>query len=136
VNDDDGFMGYGDINVGANKKAQADTETTVDDTEMFNAYHQGAREQEPQEEEKEIKKENLIADSLINEDMEEINSSEHAVFEAVDRSNLPMTAKVTSVLSQELKNVSLDEIHFMLPVPDLSDITGVTIKVYLFGTKD
>jgi hypothetical protein len=129
-------MGYGDINVGANKKAQTDIETTVDDTEMFNAYHQGAREQKPQEEEKEIKKENVIADSLINEDMEEINSSEHAVFEAVDRSNLPMTAKVTSVLSQELKNVSLDEIHFMLPVPDLSDITGVKIKVYLFGTKE
>jgi hypothetical protein len=129
-------MGYGDINAGANKKAQADKKPTPENTEMFNAYHQGAKEQKPQEEEKEIKKDNVIADSLINEDMEEINSSEHAVFEAVDKSNLPMTAKVTSVLSQELKNVSLDEIHFMLPVPDQSDITGVKIKVYLLGTKD
>lgn len=127
-------MGYEDIDLGLNKVAQVDMEPTAEDTEAFLAYHQGTSEKKPQEEVKEIKKDNL--DSLRNEQMEETKTPEQAVFEAVDRLDFPMTAKITSILSQELKNVTLDENHFMLPVPDSNDIHGIKIKVYLFGTKE
>jgi hypothetical protein len=127
-------MGYEDIDLGLNKVAQVDMEPTAEDTEAFLAYHQGTSEKKPQEEVKEIKRDNL--DSLRNEQMEETKTPEQAVFEAVDRLDFPMTAKITSILSQELKNVTLDENHFMLPVPDSNDIHGIKIKVYLFGTKE
>jgi hypothetical protein len=58
------------------------------------------------------------------------------MFEALDRSELPMTVKMNSILSQELKNITLDENHFMLPVPDHNDPTGMNVTVYLFGTKE
>lgn len=127
-------MGYEDIDLGLNRGAQADMEPTAEDTEAFLGYHQGASEKKPQEEVKDINRENL--DSLLIQPMKGAKTPEQAVFEAVDRSDLPMTAKVTSILSQELKNVTLDENHFMLPVPDSNDIHGIKIKVYLFGTKE
>lgn len=58
------------------------------------------------------------------------------MFEALDRSELPMTVKMNSILSQELKSITLDESHFMLPVPEHSDPTGIKVTVYLFGTKE
>ena len=126
-------MGYEDVNLGNNRVPQADMEPTAEDTEAFLAYHQRANNKKPKEE---VKEPTIEDNSLRRDQIEDLKSPEQAVFEALDRSDLPMTAKVTSILSQELKNVTLDESHFMLPVPDASDINGIKIKVYLFGTKE
>ena len=134
--DDTEFMGYEQMPPMKESNSK-DMEQTAEDTETFVEYNTQDNTQTGQagnnvEEQKEPR------DSIrnIEENRKDMQTPAEPVFEKVNKSDLPMTMRFDSILSQELKNVSLDESHFMLPIPDHNDPTGVKIKVYLFGTKE
>lgn len=110
-----------------------DTETFIRNTRNRRDKANNHNEQNGDEEEKEFSKDSF---SNIHELRKDIETPAYPVFQAVDRSDLPATAKMNSILSQELKNITLDENHFMLPAPEANNPHGIKIKVYLFGTKE
>lgn len=115
---------------------------TAEDTETFLAYHQPQEKTQTSDKVQngagEKKEETPDKNSLriIKELNEDCETPERPMFVALERSQLPPTAKVESILSKELKSVTLDENHFMLSVPDHNNPHGIKIKVYLFGTKE
>lgn len=133
--EDGEFAGYADRGVGK-EKAQKSLEPTAEDTETFLGYHQQENQNDQSGTNLEEDKEPRDSIRNIEDKRNEMETPAAPVFQRICKADLPMTAKVDSILSQELKNVTLDESHFMLPVPESGDPTGIKIKVYLFGTKE
>jgi len=130
-------MGYEDIELPKKDPATENPEVapTAEDSEAFLAYNQkDNRNDEKKEEEKKSPKDE---DKAIEEEKTQINTpEERPVFAPIDKSDIPMTSKVESILSKELKNIKLEENHFLLPVPNPGDRFGIKISVYLFGSKE
>ena len=122
-------MGYENINLPKKNSVtkKPDMEQTAEDTETFLGNHQ----QKQAKENKEFQAATPAQESSLENKVEE-----RPLFAPIDKADFPMTSKVDSILSKELKNISLDENHFVLPVPNPDDISGIKINVYLFGTKE
>ena len=132
---DDEFNPYGDEDLTkSNNPKRHDTGKTAEDTEAYLAKNGNKRDQNRNEDNKVSPEKDSFAN--IQQLNDELDTPDTRVFEALDRSELPMTAKIDSILSRELKNVTLDEDHFILPVPEPSNPHGIKVTVYLFGTKE
>lgn len=123
----------------AKQPAEGDKETdpdrTAEDTETFLGYHQG-KEEQPESKTEEIQDPKETKGPTDYKNIVEEDKASGPLFAPIKKSDLPMTAKVDSLLAQQLKQISLEENHFLLPAPQPDDKSGVKIEVYLYGTKD
>lgn len=141
--DQNGFMGYENVELQPKKSNNGtqDVGQTAEDTEAFLGYAADtSKNNSPHKDQnrQNMEEDKFPEDSLANLDKlhNDMETPDKPFFAPVSKSELPSTVKVDSILSQELKNVTLDENHFILPAPDASDPNGIKVKVYLFGTKE